>query len=66
MLKRFPPCDLAFGGVLAVEDADDMAAPLEFGCRGEDICLRPAECAKFFVNEQYSHASVLLSTTGAL
>ena len=31
-----------------MEDADDMDAPLEFGCGGEDICLRPAERAKFF------------------
>ena len=62
MLESIQPRGLAFAGVRAVENADGMAALFEFGCGGEDICLRPAERAKLFVNKQYSHDSILLLT----
>ena len=62
MRESVQPRGFAFAGVRTVENADGMAALFEFGCGGEDICLRPAERAKLFMNKQYSHNPVSLAS----
>ena len=66
MPKRILPGGFAFAGARAVEQAYRMAAVFEGGCSRKNVCFRPAERAKFFVNEQYFHTSSSLPPTASL